>query len=115
MKKEDCLFCKIINGEIPSSKVYEDENVYCFRDINPQAKVHVLVVPKMHVANVGEAAQVSGLVEKVLSAAVKVARMEGLAEDGYRLVMNTGANGRQSVGHYHVHVLGGELLSDTMA
>lgn len=109
----DCLFCKIIAGEIPCSKVYEDESVFAFRDINPQAPVHVLVLPKKHMANVLEC---DAETAKALSNAIRViANQEGVAEDGFRIVSNCGKNGAQSVDHLHIHLLGGKQLSDSMA
>ena len=112
----DCLFCKIIEGSIPSAKVYEDDLCYAFRDINPQARVHVVLVPKAHVANVCEAAD--QLDEKTLAQlfrAVKaIAASEGL-KDGFRVISNCGKHGCQSVGHFHIHILGGEQLADKMA
>jgi len=111
----DCIFCKIIAGEIPSERVYEDEDVIAIRDINPQAKVHVLVMPKHHVADLTEAAAQPELLAKVFCAAAKVAEKMGLEKDGYRVISNKGENGCQSVKHLHVHVLGGEKLSEKMA
>ena len=111
----DCLFCKIIAGEIPSGKVYEDEFVYAFRDIAPQAPVHVLVVPKTHVASADEInGENASLVAKIFEAIQKIAKAEGL-EKGYRVVTNIGAHGCQSVKHIHFHILGGEQLTDKMA
>lgn len=111
---DNCLFCKIIAGEIPSSKVYEDDKVFAFRDINPQAPVHVLVVPKKHCANVTEcASQDPELMACVMQACVKVAKQEGL-EGGFRLITNNGKDACQSVEHMHVHVLGGKQLADNM-
>ena len=109
----DCLFCKIIAGQIPSSKVYEDENVFAFRDIAPQAPVHVLVVPKKHMANVLECDKET--MACVLEAIKTVAKQENLAEDGFRVITNCGVNGCQSVAHLHFHVLGGQKLSERMA
>lgn len=108
---ENCIFCRIAAGEIPSAKVYEDEHCYAFRDIHPAAPVHVLVIPKRHVADVMEGAAVPGLTEALFAAAARVAAQEGLEEGGFRLVVNTGENGGQSVGHLHVHILGGRLLA----
>ncbi len=112
----DCLFCKIIAGEIPSTKVWEDDTCYAFRDIHPQAKCHVILVPKCHVTDVCDAAE--KLDDKVLAhmlRAVKdIARQEGLG-DGFRIISNCGKNACQSVGHWHIHVVGGEPLSDKMA
>ena len=111
----DCLFCSIIKGDIPSARVYEDDVCYAFRDINPQAKVHVLVVPKTHVASVDAITEDnSALVAHIFSVIPKIAKSEGLS-DGYRVVTNIGENGCQSVKHLHFHVLGGEKLSENMA
>ena len=110
-----CLFCKIIAGEIPSSKVYEDENVYAFRDINPQAPVHVLVVPKEHIGSADEITpENSALVARLFEAIPKIAKAEGLA-NGYRVITNCGEDGCQSVKHLHFHVLGGKKLPEEMA
>lgn len=109
----DCLFCKIIAGEIPCTKVYEDKAVFAFRDINPQAPVHVLVLPKKHIANILEC---DGETMQALTQAIqKIARQEGVAEDGFRIVSNCGKNGAQSVNHLHIHLLGGRQLADSMA
>ena len=111
----DCLFCKIIAGEIPSSKVYEDELVYAFRDIAPQAPVHVLVIPKQHIASANEVtAKESALIARIFEVIPVIARQEGL-ENGYRIVSNAGADACQSVKHLHFHVLGGKALSEKMA
>lgn len=111
MSDQDCLFCKIIAGEIPSDKVYEDDTTYAFRDINPKAKVHVLVVPKRHYENVSALAQVDAT---ELSHMVQVA--QSIADDAfhgaYRLVFNTGRDAGQSVFHVHAHVLTGETLDE---
>ena len=110
----DCIFCKIIAGDIPSAKVYEDESVYAFRDIQPQAPVHVLVVPKMHVASADEInGENADLVAKIFTAIPKIAAAEGLT-NGYRVITNCGEDGCQSVKHLHFHVLGGKKLSERM-
>lgn len=109
----DCLFCRIIAGEIPSTKVYEDDAVYAFRDINPQAPVHVLVLPKKHMANILEA---DGETMARLTEAIQtIARQEGIDKDGFRIVSNCGKNGAQSVNHLHIHLLGGAQLGERMA
>ncbi len=109
-----CLFCKIIAGEIPSAKVYEDEKVYAFKDIAPQAKVHVLVVPKEHIESADAIdADNSAVVAAVFEAIPKVAKACGL-ENGYRVITNIGEDGAQSVKHIHFHVLGGEKLPENM-
>ena len=110
----DCIFCKIINGGIPSSKVYENEYVYAFRDINPQAPVHILVVPKEHVASVDEiSAENSILVSKIFEAIPEIAKAEGLT-GGYRVITNCGDDACQSVKHLHFHILGGAQLVEKM-
>lgn len=107
----DCLFCKIVEGTIPSRKVYEDEYVYAFEDIQPQAPVHLLVIPKKHIASLNDAEPGDAeLLGRVALAAQRVAREAGLAESGYRLVNNVGPDGGQVVYHIHFHVLGGEKL-----
>lgn len=111
----DCLFCKIIAGDIPSDKVYEDACCYAFRDINPQAPTHILVVPKEHVANISEAAQLpDAVLASLLRAIGKIAAQEGL-EKGYRVVSNCGPDACQSVPHLHFHILGGRQMADQMA
>ena len=110
----DCIFCKIIAGEIPSAKVYEDESVYAFRDIQPQAPVHVLVVPKKHIASADEVnGENADLVAKIFTAIPAIAKAEGLT-NGYRVITNCGEDGCQSVKHLHFHVLGGKKLSERM-
>ena len=111
----DCIFCKIIAGEIPSSKVYEDERVYAFRDINPMAPVHVLIVPKTHVSSADEITDASStLVAAIFEAIPKLAAAEGLS-NGYRVITNCGEDGCQSVKHLHFHLLGGKKLPDSLA
>ena len=111
----DCLFCRIIAGEIPSTKVYEDETVFAFRDINPQAPTHVLVVSKAHVANLTEAAALpDNALAAMLRAIPKIAAQEKL-EKGYRVVANCGPDACQSVPHLHFHILGGRQMADEMA
>ncbi len=111
----DCLFCKIIAGEIPSTKVYEDDIAYAFEDINPQAGVHVLVIPKQHVESVEEAGMLHpGTLDGLFRSIREVAREKGIAESGYRVVSNIGEHGAQTVKHLHFHVIGGEQLSGRM-
>ena len=111
----DCLFCKIVAGAIPSAKVYEDEFCYAFRDINPQAPTHVLVVSKAHVANLTEAAALpDNALAAMLRAIPKIAAQEKL-EKGYRVVSNCGPDACQSVPHLHFHILGGRQMADEMA
>ena len=109
----DCLFCKIIGGEIPSTKVYEDDMVLAFRDINPQAPEHIVVVPKTHIKSANElTADNSKYVSAIWEAIPKIAKDLGIAEDGYRVVNNCGKNGGQTVPHLHFHILGGKLYTD---
>ncbi len=111
----DCLFCSILEGAIPSSKVYENESVYAFRDINPQAPVHVLVIPKEHIGSCDAVtAENSGLVAKIFEVIPEIAKSCGL-EQGYRVITNVGEHGCQSVKHLHFHLIGGTQLSETMA
>lgn len=108
---ETCLFCRIVAGDIPSSKVYETDDVYAFSDINPQAPVHVLVVPKDHHADAGAlGVEDPALAGRLLAAAQAVAAQEGVADGGYRIVFNTGESAGQTVFHVHAHVLGGRPL-----
>ncbi len=108
----DCLFCKIVAGEIPSTEVYSDDQVYAFRDINPAAPSHILVIPKKHLRDAKSAApEDEALMGKLLLRANEIAQAEGLADDGYRYVINTGGNGGQTVFHLHLHILGGRRLS----
>lgn len=110
----DCLFCKIIAGEIPSTKVYEDDAVYAFNDINPQAPVHVLIIPKTHIPSAAEITDDnSALVARVFEAAAKIAKQLGL-DDGFRIVTNCGKIGCQTVHHLHFHLLSGKQLSEKM-
>jgi histidine triad (HIT) family protein len=107
----DCLFCKIANGEIPANTVYRHDDVLAIEDINPQAPVHLLVMPTTHYANIGELsdARKSALLAKLIEVATKLGRERG--GDGYRLVLNTGPDGGQTVDHLHVHVLAGRQLT----
>lgn len=110
----DCVFCKIAAGEIPSIRVYEDEFVYAFDDISPQAPVHVLVIPKRHLADLNELDD-ARLWAALLAAAKQVAELKNIAASGYRLVVNCGEQGGQLVQHLHLHVLGGHRLAERMA
>lgn len=111
----NCLFCKIIAGEIPSTKVYEDDTVLAFRDIAPQAPTHVLVIPKHHIGSVAEVtAENSAVVAHIFEVIPQIARAEGL-ENGYRVVSNCGADAGQTVHHLHFHILGGKTLALEMA
>ncbi len=108
----DCLFCKIINGDIPSAKVYEDDYVFAFKDIAPVAPVHILFVPKAHIASVNEITpENSEIVGKIYSAISRVAKDLGLSNEGYRVVTNCGENAGQTVFHLHFHLIGGTKLN----
>lgn len=107
----DCLFCKIAEGKIPTTAVYQDERVYAFPDINPQAPVHVLIVPREHIASIDEAEKHHAeLLGHMLRAAAEIARQKGLGK-GYRVVTNVGPDAGQTVNHLHVHLLGGRAMS----
>ena len=111
----DCLFCKIIAGDIPSTKVYEDETVFAFRDINPQAPTHILVIPKTHISGCnGVTADNSAVVAHIFEVIPQIAQTEGLG-NGYRVVSNCGADAGQTVPHLHFHILGGKALNLEMA
>ncbi len=111
----DCLFCKIISGEIPSSKVYEDDMVYAFKDINPMAPVHILIVPKQHLSSMNDiSAENSAVVAHIFEVAAKLAKEFGIDESGYRVVSNCGADAGQTVFHLHFHLLGGTKLKVEM-
>jgi histidine triad (HIT) family protein len=103
----DCIFCKIARGEIPSKKIYEDEDIFAFHDIQPQAPVHFMIIPKQHVASLNEADMShQAVLGKLMAKAGELARSQGLT-DGFRTIINTGRIGRQEVYHLHVHILGG--------
>ena len=111
----DCLFCKIIAGDIPSTKVYEDDQVLAFRDINPQAPTHVLVVPKAHIDDCnGITTENSAVIAHIFEVIPQIAKAEGLT-NGYRVVSNCGADAGQTVQHLHFHILGGKALALEMA
>ena len=111
---ENCLFCKIVAGEIPSTKVYEDEKILAFRDIAPMAPVHVLVIPKTHIGSVAEiSGENSDIVAHIFEVTPQIAKAEKL-EGGYRVVSNCGDHAGQTVHHLHFHILGGEKLSTQM-
>jgi histidine triad (HIT) family protein len=108
---EDCLFCKIIAGDIPSEEVYSDEDVYAFKDINPTAPVHVQIIPKKHIACIDDATEEDAeLMGKLILRANDVAKQLGIAEDGFRYVINTRGHGCQTVYHIHLHIIGGRQL-----
>jgi histidine triad (HIT) family protein len=107
----DCLFCKMVAGTIKPDKVHEDDEILAFRDINPQAPVHVLVVPKQHIATLNDLTPAqAALVGRLFLVAQQVARLSGIAESGYRTVMNCNRDAGQSVWHVHLHVLGGRAM-----
>ena len=104
---QDCIFCKIVRGEIPSSKVYEDDEVLAFHDIHPQAPMHFMLVPKRHIASLSDATMDdAGILGRMLTLAGRLAREQG-SPDGFRTIVNTGRIGRQDVMHVHIHVVGG--------
>ena len=108
----DCLFCKIIAGDIPSDKVYEDDAVYAFKDITPVAPLHILIIPKKHIATLNDLKkQDDAVMGELLLAAKNIAKQEGYADDGYRTVINCGEQAGQTVFHIHLHLLAGRDLS----
>lgn len=109
---ENCIFCKIINKEIPSSIVYEDDKVLAFNDINPQAPIHIIVIPKKHVDSIIEAD--SDTVKDLFNAINKIAKDKGLDKDGFRVITNCGENAGQTVKHLHFHILAGTKLDEKM-
>lgn len=109
--KEDCLFCKIVAGEVPSTKVYEDDRVLAFEDVSPQMPVHVLVVPKDHYDSIADGLP-DDLMGHLFNVVGKVAEATGVRESGFRTIANTGDDACQTVHHLHVHVLGGEPMND---
>ncbi len=111
----DCLFCRIIRGEIPSKKVYEDEQIYAFYDIAPMAPVHVLIVPKVHITSVNEVTEAnSKVIAHIYEVAARLAIELGISESGYRIVTNCGADAGQTVFHLHFHLLGGAAMNTKM-
>lgn len=111
----DCLFCKIVAGDIPSNKVYEDDSVLAFRDIAPQAPTHILVIPKCHIASVaGITGENAAVISHIFEVIPQIARQEGLT-GGYRVVSNCGPDAGQTVNHLHFHILGGKELTIQMA
>jgi histidine triad (HIT) family protein len=109
---KDCVFCRIIAGEIPSRKIYEDDLIFAFHDINPVAPVHFLVIPKIHAGSLNDVDSGNiGYVSRIFEEIPKMAAALGIAGDGYRVVANTGKNGQQSVDHLHFHVIGGRKLT----
>jgi histidine triad (HIT) family protein len=112
MSENNCLFCRIVAGEIPTEVIYRDERSLAFHDINPQAPVHVLIIPREHIESLDEASQKDeALLGHLLCVGARIANEQGLSESGYRTVINTGAGAGQSVFHLHVHIIGGRTLS----
>ena len=110
---EDCLFCKIIKGEIPSDKVYEDEEILAFRDINPAAPIHILVIPKKHIASLAHMEKEDEeIIGKIYGVINKIAEEKGVKEKGYRVIVNCGKDGGQEVMHLHFHLLAGRELGE---
>ena len=111
----DCIFCQIVAGRIPSQLVYQDEEVFAFRDINPQAPVHILIIPKQHISSLARLTQAeSRLTGHMVAVANQLAKEEGISESGYRLSINSGREGGQLVPHLHMHLLGGRQLSGSL-
>jgi len=109
---EDCVFCRIVRGEIPAKIVYESENVLAFDDVNPMAPVHVVAVPKIHVGTLMDVTE--GMMDSMISAVQEVAKIKGIDKKGFRTVVNCNEDGGQVIFHLHVHILGGRKLSDNM-
>ena len=110
---EDCIFCKIIKGEIPSNKVYEDEEILAFKDINPAAPIHILVIPKKHITSLIEIKEEDEkLIAKIYSVINKIAKDMQIDQKGFRVIVNCGEDGGQEVGHLHFHLLAGKKLGD---
>ena len=111
----DCIFCKIVAGEIPGDIIYQGDEVVAFRDINPLAPTHILIIPGKHISSLAELSEAdSHLIGKMVTAANELARREGIFESGYRLVINCGEQGGQGVAHLHMHLLGGRQLSSAL-
>lgn len=107
---QSCIFCRIARGEIPAQMVVNNKDIVAFRDLNPQARVHVLIIPKRHVASLDDSND-SDLLGRMMTLAAAIARQEGIAKSGYRTVINTGKDGGQSVDHLHIHLLGGRAMT----
>ncbi len=111
----DCIFCQIVAGKVPSEILYQDEQVIAFRDINPQAPIHLIIIPKKHIPSVAHLSETeSPLIGHMVNAANRLAKKEGISKGGYRLVINCGKEGGQLVPHLHMHLLGGRKLSDIL-
>jgi histidine triad (HIT) family protein len=110
--ERDCLFCRIVAGELPSTPVHEDDLIIAIRDLNPQAPTHILLLPRAHIASAHNLTRADGeLIGRIFEVAAQLAKSEGVAEDGYRIVTNVGRNGGQSVDHLHFHLLGGRRFT----
>lgn len=108
---DDCLFCKIVSGDIPSARVYEDDKVIAFNDINPQAPIHILIIPREHIATTNDlSSEHNALLGHMINTAKQIAHDQGIAEDGYRLIFNCNEQGGQTVYHIHLHLMGGRQL-----
>ena len=113
--EKNCIFCKIIAGEIPGEILHEDEEAIAFRDINPQSPIHLLIIPKRHIPSLADLSEAdSYLMGHLINVANQLAKREGISENGYRLVINCGKEGGQLVPHLHIHLMGGRNLSDTL-
>lgn len=111
--EEDCIFCKIIRGEIPSSKVYEDEEILAFNDINPAAPIHILIIPKKHIKSLADMENGDEIIiSKIYTKINEIAEKQGFKENGYRVIVNCGKDGGQEVGHLHFHILAGTQLGE---
>ena len=111
----DCIFCQIVAGKIPSEIIYQDEEVIAFRDINPQAPTHLIIIPKRHIPSLAHLSEAeSSLIGDMINVANQLARREDISESGYRLVINCGEEGGQLVPHLHLHLLGGRKLSNEL-
>lgn len=110
---KDCLFCKIVKGEVPSTKVYEDDEIYAFKDINPAAPIHILVIPKKHITSLAHLQKEDeALVGKIYGVMNQIAEEQGFKENGYRVIVNCGKDGGQEVMHLHFHLLAGKQLGE---
>lgn len=115
MLEENCIFCKIIHGDLPSETIFQDELVTAFRDINPAAPVHILIIPNTHIASMNElSSEYQEISARLLSVVPEIADSEGITESGYRLIINTGDDGRQEVPHLHLHLIGGSRMKHPM-
>jgi histidine triad (HIT) family protein len=111
----DCIFCQIVAGKVPGEILYQDEEVIAFRDINPQAPTHLIIIPKRHIPSLGYLSEAEALlIGRMINIANRLAKREGVSESGYRLAMNCGKEGGQLVPHLHLHLLGGKKLSDAL-